>query len=220
MLFLAGVPGALKRLKDRLVPSGTTETLTDARMLKLDNLDATVASRAPSSTALSTATWTPTKAGYLDAAISSVKMKGQVNMVRDTAVTAAAMGAFANELKGYGAGYSAPATMNAAQYYELLSVTAAGWLYLVVTHRESGFSSGTLATRITIDGDVWDVVTDTGSATALYGHVAHGVRSGDSKVIMPIPVRFETSLKVEIASSVAQSSSSKAASRILYSLDT
>ena len=220
MLFLAGVPGALKRLKDRLVPSGTTETLTDARMLKLDNLDATVASRAPSSTALSTATWTPAKAGYLDAAISSVKMKGQVNMVRDTAVPAAAMGAFANELEGYGAGYSAPATMNAAQYYELLSVTAAGWLYLVVTHRESGFSSGTLATRITIDGDVWDVITDGGSTTALYGHVAHGVRSSDGKVIMPIPVRFDTSLKVEIASSVSQSTSSRAASRILYSLDT
>ena len=109
MLFLAGVPGALKRLKDRLVPSGTTETRTDARMLKLDNLDATVASRAPSSTALSSATWTGTKAGYLDAAVSSVKMKPQVNMVRDTSVAAAAMGTLAYELEGYGAAYTAGA---------------------------------------------------------------------------------------------------------------
>ena len=217
MLFLAGVPGALKRLKDRLVPSGTTETLTDARMLKLDNLDATVASRAPSSTALSTATWTGTKAGYLDAAISSVKMKGQVNMVRDTAVTSTDVGSLAL-LDFLGAKYDAPATMGAGTYYELLSVTAAGWLYVVVTGRNSGFSSGTLSTRITIDGDVWDVITDTVSTTLGQGHVAHGAMSGS--VIMPIATRFDTSLKVEIASSVAQSSSSKAASRILYSLDT
>lgn len=36
-----------------------------------DRLDATVSSRAPASTALSTATWTGTKAGYLDTPVSS-----------------------------------------------------------------------------------------------------------------------------------------------------
>lgn len=36
-----------------------------------DRLDATVSSRAPASTALSTATWTSTKAGYLDTPVSS-----------------------------------------------------------------------------------------------------------------------------------------------------
>lgn len=43
---------------------------TDGRAAKLDNLDGTVSSRAPSNTALSTAQWTNTRAGYLDAAIS------------------------------------------------------------------------------------------------------------------------------------------------------
>jgi hypothetical protein len=44
---------------------------TSARAAKLDNLDATVSSRAPSSTALSNSVWTDTKAGYIDVAISS-----------------------------------------------------------------------------------------------------------------------------------------------------
>lgn len=78
--MLAGVPGKLKTLVNRL---------TAARAANLDNLNATVSSRmpgtateqgridaaissrAPSSTALSNATWTDTKAGFLDIAISS-----------------------------------------------------------------------------------------------------------------------------------------------------
>lgn len=44
------------------------DTWTDA---KAGYLDAGISSRAPSSTALSTATWTNTKAGYLDSTVSS-----------------------------------------------------------------------------------------------------------------------------------------------------
>lgn len=47
--------------------------LGDAR---LGNLDATIGSRAPATTALSTAVWTSTKADFLDAAISSVSTGG------------------------------------------------------------------------------------------------------------------------------------------------
>lgn len=39
---------------------------TSARAAKMDNLDAAISSRAPASTALSTAQWTNTRAGYLD----------------------------------------------------------------------------------------------------------------------------------------------------------
>lgn len=60
--FLAGLPGQLATLTSRL---------TSARATKLDNLDAAVSSTAPASTALSSATWTGTKAGYIDAAVSS-----------------------------------------------------------------------------------------------------------------------------------------------------
>jgi len=59
--FLLCVPGKLNTLTDRL---------TSGRAANLDNLDVAVSTTAPASTALSSATWTGTKAGYLDGAIS------------------------------------------------------------------------------------------------------------------------------------------------------
>jgi hypothetical protein len=59
---LIGLPGKIKTLLDRL---------TATRAGLLDNLDAAMTTRAAASTALSTATWSATKAGYLDVAISS-----------------------------------------------------------------------------------------------------------------------------------------------------
>lgn len=154
----------------------------------------------------------------LDVAVSSVKRKAQVNLVRDTAVSTRTLFTGANGSEGHGAVYTA-GTITAPTYVELMSVTAAGWLYLVVTYRESTFASGTLSTRITIDGDVWDVVTDSTSTTQYAGHVALGVVSDDSKVIIPLAMRFDTSMKVEVVSSVNQSAG-RVSARILYSLDT
>jgi hypothetical protein len=82
MEFLMGVPGKLKKLLDRL---------TSTRAGYLDNLprlDTNIASRAPASTALSSSTWTATRAARLDANISSrlsavVKTGGHI----DTTVT-------------------------------------------------------------------------------------------------------------------------------------
>jgi hypothetical protein len=56
MVSLAGLPGKVKTLLDRL---------TETRATNLDDIDTTVSSRAPSTTALSTATWTSAKASYL-----------------------------------------------------------------------------------------------------------------------------------------------------------
>jgi len=55
--MLAGVPGRLKTLLDRL---------TAARAANLDNLNATISSRAPASTALSNMVWTPERATKID----------------------------------------------------------------------------------------------------------------------------------------------------------
>lgn len=56
--MLAGVPGKLKTLLDRL---------TAARAANLDKLDANVSTRAPAATALSNAVWTDARAAKLDA---------------------------------------------------------------------------------------------------------------------------------------------------------
>ena len=55
--MLAGVPGKLKVLADRL---------TSTRAANLDRLDANVSTRAAASTALSNAVWTDARAGKLD----------------------------------------------------------------------------------------------------------------------------------------------------------
>lgn len=57
MTPFVGIPGKLKTLLDRL---------TSTRATNLDNLNATVSSRAPASSALSSATWTGTRAAKLD----------------------------------------------------------------------------------------------------------------------------------------------------------
>lgn len=63
--FLLGVPGKLKTISDWL-----TTYWTAARAAKVDNLDAAITTRAAASTALTNATWSDAKAGYLDGAIS------------------------------------------------------------------------------------------------------------------------------------------------------
>lgn len=55
--FLAAIKAGVSTLTGRL---------TSGRATALDNLDATVSSRAASATALSSATWTAARAGYLD----------------------------------------------------------------------------------------------------------------------------------------------------------
>ncbi len=57
MELLAGVPGKLKALADRL---------TEVRASNLDRLDADVSTRAPASSALSKMVWTDAKAALLD----------------------------------------------------------------------------------------------------------------------------------------------------------
>lgn len=59
--FLLGVPGKLKTIIDHL-----NANLSPTRAGKIDNLDAAISTRAPSSTALSTANYTAARAGYLD----------------------------------------------------------------------------------------------------------------------------------------------------------
>ena len=64
---------------------------TSARAAKMDNLDAAISSRAPASTALSTAQWTNTRAGYLDklnsgVAVSSLTGKIVKSIQRGTVI--------------------------------------------------------------------------------------------------------------------------------------
>ncbi|MBT8143458.1 MAG: hypothetical protein KJO55_02090, partial [Gammaproteobacteria bacterium] len=65
-MFLAGLPGQVKTLLDRL---------TSARATNLDNLNATVSSRAPSSTAVSNTDYTAARAAKLDSIDATVSSR-------------------------------------------------------------------------------------------------------------------------------------------------
>lgn len=211
-LFLAGVPGKLAKLVTRLAPSGYAQTLTDARVSALDKLDATVDSRAPKSTALSSAMWTDTKAGYLDAAISSVRYPAQTEITRSSALIAS-LHTLAHE---FAAKSSALTVSSGGAYTEAVSVNAPGILWWASCHRGTGFSAGTLNIRITLDGVVALLTNNSSTATTLgSGVVGVGYVSGGSAFLMPL--RFKTSLKIEVTSSVSQSNAIDA--HYLYTLD-
>lgn len=67
--FLLGVPSAVKTLLDRL---------TATRAANLDNLNATISSRAAASTAVSNADYTTARAAKLDASIQSSALNSNI----------------------------------------------------------------------------------------------------------------------------------------------
>ncbi len=210
-LFLAGVPGKLAKLVTRLAPSGYAQTLTDARVSALDNLNATVSSRAPSSTALSSAMWTDTKAGYLDAAISSVRYPVQTDINR-----ADGMMAISTLVDGFAIESANLDVSPGGSYTEVLNVNAPGILWWASCHRGGGFSAGTLNIRITIDGTV-ALLTANASTITTAGSGVVGVGYINNSTAFLMPLRFKTSLKIEVTSSVSQSNAIDA--HYLYTLD-
>lgn len=73
MDFLAGLPGKVATLVSRL---------TSTRAANLDNLDATVSTRAAAATALSTTQWTNLRAGYLDNLAGGAPISTVVNSIQ------------------------------------------------------------------------------------------------------------------------------------------
>lgn len=63
------------------------DRLTVARANKLDNLNTTLSSRAPASTAVSSNIWTNTKAGHLNTSLSSRASQSTVNSIANKANT-------------------------------------------------------------------------------------------------------------------------------------
>jgi len=158
--------------------AGTAQTARDLGA----NLDTTVSSRAPASTALSNATWTDAKAGYLDAAISSrstLTADGAADAVWDEALsghltsgsTGAALnaagsagdpwstslpGAYGSGTAGYILGNRLDATVSSrAPASTALSNTT--W-----TDTKAGYLDAAISSRSTLTAsDVWDYTTRT-----------------------------------------------------------
>lgn len=105
----------------------------------------------------------------------------------------------------------------AGVYVEALNVSVPGYLWWASACRGSSFASGTLNMRVTIDGNVAALSADaTVGTTSGTGVVVVGYISNSTAMLMPI--RFNTSLKLEVISSVAQSGGGDMYANYIYTV--
>ncbi len=188
--FLAGLPGKLKTLTDRL---------TSGRAANLDNLDAAMTSRAAASTALSTAQWT----NALAAALLAVKQRAPTSYIGNgseiVTITYGIIGA-AFALSGW-------TTANVLK--TLRSETGAGVLNLVAV-TANNTTARTIRVKVTIDGVVVVDVTSISINSNRMGILPIGSLASwndlvyENASVIPAKLAYNTSLLVEYASSLTE----------------
>ena len=205
-MFLAGIPGQVKTLLDRL---------TSARAAKIDNLDATVTSRAPSSTAVSNTNYTSaraTKLDQLDAAVSSrAAASTAVSSSNYTAARASKLDNLDNldapvsGIKGIpkaaSTGSSGSAVITATSFTTVVSVSGSGMLCYIRAWGEDDLVQVAGQIRVTADGvNVWGDGLDVGG-------VSGNPQEATSSMVIQLssPIVFNSSLV--IAAKAAASSS-------------
>lgn len=178
--MLAGVPGKLKTLIDRL---------TATRAANLDKLDANITTRAPASTALTNAVWSDARAGKLDK-IDGLEADAQYCTDDPTSRPPIAGGMVSTTTV-------APGVVNFGGLAETLSAgtthsySGAGVIELIALHNSSGAPVAASIT-VTIDGVV--AFTYAGSVAATSGRFCAGFVRDGAAAFSQIP--FRTSLTI------------------------
>lgn len=196
MDILLGLPGQIKKLLDRMTNS--TVPLSDTRV---GYLDASIAGRA-SQTSVDTIDTNvdsilSTVTTNLDAAVSTMGPVPPASFSNDTAGTNAAIVNAPPEGVPY---VAAGTTWSDNTYKTLIDVTTgSGYLWFCALNDQT-IEGGTQYIKITIDGTaiVWSGAIASGTSKTL---VAVGAMAGEG-VVTFMPVRFNTSLKIEIKSDV------------------
>jgi len=146
--------------------AGTTQTARDLGA----NLDTTVSSRAPASTALSNTTWTDTKAGYLDVAISSRSTLTAADVWGYTTRTLSSFGTLVSDIWSYStrtlSEFSTSLAVSIWNVLESAITTASSIGLKVKTNLDTTVSSRSTLTADAAADAVWD--------EALGGHLASG----------------------------------------------
>lgn len=178
--MLAGVPGKLKTLIDRL---------TATRAANLDKLDANITTRAAASTALTNAVWTDARAGKLDK-IDGIEADAQFCTDDPTSRPPVAGGLPFNvsTVSNTGIQGAAPNQVTAGSSH---SYSGAGVLEMVALHNASGAGVAGSVT-VTIDGEAvlaWSGTVPAGGAVTCAGGMV-----GDSFSLGRIP--FRASLQI------------------------
>jgi len=173
--MLAGVPGKLKTMLDRL---------TATRAANLDKLDANITTRAAASTALSKAVWTDARAGKLDK-IDGIETDVQFCTEDPTSRPPIANGLqySVSAVSSVGVQAAAPNTITAGSSH---SYTGAGVVEMIALHNSSG-SSVAGSVTITIDGVV--ALTWSGNVPANSALTCAGCFAGDAFSLGRVPFR-------------------------------
>lgn len=186
---LLGLPGKLKVLTDRL---------TSLRATNLDNLNATVSSRAAAATALTSVVWTDARAGKLDTGAleaSPLLSPPIVSGVVPTAPTAVIIAWYTHVYtKNSGLEHSG---VTSTSYVNAVNYTGKGVLEFAAAQNET--AAGTTTMQITVDGVVIILATVAGVGGGSANVAAMvGVINSDSCVISLSAIPFKISLKIEV----------------------
>ncbi len=207
-IWLAGVPGLINTLLTRL---------TSTRAANLDNLDAAVTTRAPSSTALSTANWPGTRDNLVDliAQVSGATPKTLYagNAYGDIIdVYSKFDNTDANGMHGLGIVDSTTGTgaSSGADWEDMLNISSeAGSVKLLCFGVTSSAAAGNWEAKITIDGSVvlnsawavgpFDPGVDSKTGRSIIGTLIFDTASPYKLVGIAFDdVRFKTSFRAEV----------------------
>ena len=213
MSILAGIPGQLKTLLDRLtsgraalldnldVASSTLATaakqvdkddLTVERIENLDDLDATISSRAPATTALlnTAGYWTNARAGYLD--LLNTNLDGKISDIAGIPVAAST-------------GEAGQLVCTAQTYTTCVDLTSeSGILCLLQAWGEDDTRLSAGDVRVTIDGvSVFGTTGINLGCIESFDNFTDGWRLSNSYFEISAPLIFTDSLKIEAISDVS-----------------
>ena len=185
--FLLGVPGKLKTISDYLAAY-----LSPTRCAKIDNLDTTLTSRAPASTALSTATWTGTRAGFLDKIEGPAVAPPTGHSLPDDQITTTSSGNPPSVL----ALCAKSGDVSVSSYTTVLNVSGRGVLTFAALYFAT--SSGNGYMKIIVDG-VTLIEQSTDNSQAFGALVGAIVVNASGVFAIPCEqIPFRTSLQIQI----------------------
>lgn len=189
MIDFAGVSGKLKALAAQITAGITT--ITDA-----------VATRAAAATALSNATWPDALAAYL---ATTARRKPVALIINNGGIVATTLTSTGPNLSGseWNLLKVASGALTANTLKTLIDRTGAGKInFLTVTAQDT--TSRTMRIKITIDGVVVYNVTSAANVTNGGGIIAIGAYGPTAAALVYGCVEYDTSFKVEIASSLTE----------------
>jgi hypothetical protein len=197
MSFLLGVPAKLKTLQD-----GMTTLLTRLSSIKSGYLDATISSRAPASTALSTAQWTAPRAALLDklSGVDTISQNAALAPPISTGtISGSTFGMHAALLEASGLINCNPGLMAAATWTPMLNVAGKGVISFLAIAASANV--GNMGIRVIVDGVTYYTSASlcgggAGAGCAVIGAAAV-TAGGTLNGLSFEPISFNTSLVVD-----------------------